>query len=200
MVLFGFLDESLKRFLTVHFSTLPNVPVVDSSDDNSYTSVLTEYFSHKHPKAVRIFNFFHETQRPNESSVAFIQRCEALAIKAEIQSLPQTEIIKYKMITGLTQDEKLRAKLLRLAETKNFDNMMLKEEVSSYEATKKVSNAIDRQLNGDQVQQISQYRSQQKGYKQSQYRHTLPNRGAQQRPISRPQVRPFQNQPRLQFE
>ena len=173
--------------------------MVDSSDDNSYTSVLTEYFGHKHPKAVRIFNFFHETQRPNETSVAFIQRCEALAIKAEIKSLPQSEIIKYKMITGLTQDEKLRARLLRLAETKNFDNMMLKEEVSSYEATKKVANAIDKQLNGGQVQQISQYRSQQRVQKQSQYRHTQPFRGAQQRPSVRPQMRPFQNQTRMQF-
>ena len=46
--LYACLDEKLKRFLDVHFTSLPNVDIV-SDDPHSYLQALTNHFDSIHP-------------------------------------------------------------------------------------------------------------------------------------------------------
>ena len=84
-----------------------------TDDDNSYLAALTAHFDAKHPLPVRIFHFFNEKQRPNETAAEFAQRCEQLAIAAKVEDMQYDEIIKYKMVTGLVHSDDLRSKLLK---------------------------------------------------------------------------------------
>ena len=182
--LFSCIDESLRRMLTVHFAALPDVPVI-SDEDGSYMNVLVNYFNDKYPLPIRVNDFFMQTQRPNESCVDFAQRCEALSIAANVQDLLTVDaIVKYKIVTGLVHTPVLRSKLLRKLTEEDFDLLKMKREIAEYEASEKVTSAIDR-MAVSSVNQMSAYRNQQTQRKLDGYRPRGPppfqNRG--QRPF-----------------
>ena len=142
--LFSCLDEALKRMLSVHFAALPDVAVI-SNEENSYLSVLIDYFNDKYPLPIRVNDFFTQTQRPSESCMDFAQRCEALSISANVQDLLTVDsLVKYKITTGLIHSPTLRAKLLRKLTEDDFDLLKLKREIAEYEASEKVTSALDK--------------------------------------------------------
>ena len=142
--LFSCLDEALKRMLSVHFAALPDVAVI-SDEENSYLSALVDYFNDKYPLPIRVNDFFTQTQRPSESCMDFAQRCEALSISANVQDLLTVDsLVKYKITTGLIHSPTLRAKLLRKLTEDDFDLLKLKREIAEYEASEKVTSALDK--------------------------------------------------------
>ena len=191
-VFYGCVDENIKRFLHIHFANLPNVLVV-SDEENSYLHVLTKYFDQKHPIPIRVLNFFNETQRPNESAADFAQRCEALAIAADIENMRPDEILKFKIATGLVHSEVLRNKLLNKLNDIKYSLSQLKKEIIEQTATDKVTSAIEKQFHISQVNQLSTYKknvasNRSQGY-QLRFRTSTP--------VQRPPTNPF---PRLPFQ
>ena len=92
-----------------------------------------------------------------------------------------------RIITGLVNDDALRTKLLKNYMTWSLQKV--KEEVSSHDATNRVSEAIDKKLTiSNQANHVSTYRKDQSNLKQSQYQQprTVPQNffGGQQRPYS----------------
>ena len=171
--LFSCLDEALKRMLSVHFAALPDVAVI-SDEENSYLSVLIDYFNDKYPLPIRVNDFFTQTQRPSESCMDFAQRCEALSISANVQDLLTVDsLVKYKITTGLIHSPVLRAKLLRKLTEDDFDLLKLKREIAEYEASEKVTSALDK-MAVSQVNQMSAYRHQQTQRKLDGYRPQAP--------------------------
>ena len=157
--LYACLDDKLKRFLDVHFASLPNADIV-STNENSYLQVLTNHFENKHPRPARMFNFFNERQRPNESPSEFAQRCESLAITAKIQEMMYDEWLQYKIICGLVHSEQLRSKLLKKMTEPGFNLQKLKKFIIEEQATERVTSAIDRHLQISHVNQLSSYKRQ----------------------------------------
>ena len=157
--LYACLDEKLKRYLDIHFAALPSVNIV-SDEPHSYLQALIHYFDSKHPKPLRVLNFFNERQRPNESPAEFAQRCEALAISANIEKMTPDCWIKHKIATGLVHSEQLRNKLLKKLTNPKYKSYDLKKDIEEETATDKVTNAIDRQVNASQVNQLSDYKRQ----------------------------------------
>ena len=156
-VFYGCVDENLKRFLHVHFANLPNVPLV-AEDEQSYLQALSNYFDQKHPVPVRVLNFFNERQRPNESPSDFAQRCEALAIVADIENMQYDDLVKYKIATGLVHSDALRTKLLKNLTDPKYTTYKLKKEINEHTATDKVTSVIEKQLHVSQVNQLSTYK------------------------------------------
>ena len=155
--LYACLDEKLKRYLDIHFANLPSVKIV-SEEPHSYLQALIHYFDSKHPKPLRVLNFFNERQRPNESPAEFVQRCEGLAISANIEKMTSDCWIKHKIVTGLVHSEQLRTKLLKKLTDPKYKSINLKKDIEEETATDKVTNAIDR--NTSQINQISTYKRQ----------------------------------------
>ena len=156
-VFYGCVDEHIKRFLHVHFANLPNVPLI-SETENSYLQELSNYFDQKHPVPIRVLNFFNERQRPNESALDFAQRCEALAIVADIENMKYDDMVKYKIATGLVHSEALRTKLLKNLTDPKYSTYKLKKEIVEHTATDKVTSVIEKQLHVPQVNQLSTYK------------------------------------------
>ena len=188
-VFFGCVDENLKRFLHVHFANLPNVPLV-AEDENSYLLALTNHFNQKHPVPVCVLNFFNERQRPNESASDFAQRCEALAIVADVENMKHDDLVKYKIATGLVHSETLRTKLLKNLTDPKYTTYKLKKEIEEHTATEKVTSVIEKQMQVSQVNQLSTYKknvssSRAQGYQQRfRQNHQLPRIPFQPRPNS----------------
>ena len=136
--LYACLDDRLKRFLDVNFAALPDVDIV-SEEANSYLQALTNHFNAKHPLPVRVFNFFNERQRPNETPGEFAQRCEGLAITANVDEMTYDELVKYKIVTGLVHSDDLRARLLKKLTNRDFTSIQVKKEIAEHQATEKVS-------------------------------------------------------------
>ena len=176
-VFYGCVDEHIKRFLHVHFANLPNVPLV-AEDEDSYLKALSNYFDQKHPTPIRVLNFFNERQRPNESPAEFAQRCEALAIVADIENMKYDDLVKYKIATGLVHSESLRTKLLKNLTDPKYTTFKLKKEIVEHTATDKVTSVIEKQLHVSQVNQLSTYKknvssNRNQGYQQR-FRHSAP--------------------------
>ena len=201
-------DEEIQRYLTVKFTTMPDVDII-SNDKDSYMAAVLELFEQRNPVALRGFDFFKESQKPSEDASSWVARVEAMAISAKVETMTYEDHIKLRIITGLVNDDTLRTKLLKNYMTWTLQKV--KEEVSSHDATNRVSEAIDKKLMiSNQTNHVSSYRKDQSSTRQSQYQQlrTVPQNlfGGQQRPYSpRPrfpnmmQQRPrqFTNNPRM---
>ena len=187
--LYACLDEKLKRYLDIHFATLPSVKIV-SEEPHSYLQALIHYFDSKHPKPLRVLNFFNERQRPNESPAEFAQRCKALAISANIEKMTPDCWIKHKIATGLVHSEQLRNKLLKKLTDPKYKSFNLKKDIEEETATDKVTNAIDRQAHVSQINQLSEYRRQISSNRSNNYqKHQWQPGGLQPRIPTQPRPR-----------
>ena len=201
-------DEEIQRYLTVKFTTMPDVDII-STDKDCYMAAVLEFFEQRNPLAMRGFDFFKESQKPSEDASSWVARVEGMAISAKLEKMTYEDHIKLRIITGLVNDDTLRTKLLKNYMTWSLQKV--KEEVASHDATNRVSKAIDKKLMiSNQANHVSSYRKDQSSTRQSQYQQpkTVPQNffGGQQRPYSpRPrfpnmmQQRPrqFANNPRM---
>ena len=167
-LLYSCIDETLRRFLDVHFASLPDVDIV-SENDHSYLQALTGYFNQKHPLPVRVYDFFNERQRPSETPAEFAQRCEGLAITGNIDEMEYDDFVKYKIVTGLVHSEALRSKLLTKLNEPDFTSYKVKKAIQEYQATEKVTKAIDKHIGLQQVNQVSTYKRQQTSSRSNNY-------------------------------
>ena len=177
-VLFGCLDDELTKYLMVHFSSLPHVPIFPNPDDENdyderienatYLDAIEQYFDAKFPKALRIFKFLTCSQFASESVQQFCTRLEMLAIVAEWEAIRPNELLKYKIVTGITDNVQLRDKLLLKCD--KMSTAEVKKFISDYEMANKMSTAIEQQLsNNDQANRLSHYASQKKLDRQNSY-------------------------------
>ena len=158
---------------------------------------------------MRGYDFFKESQKPSEDASSWMARVEGMAISAKVENMTYEDHIKFRIITGLVNDDALRTKLL-----KNYTTWSLqkaKEEISSHDATNRVSEAIDKKLMiSNQANHVSSYRKDRASTQQSQYQQprTVPQNffGGQRRPYSpnprlpnmmQPRPRPVTNNPRM---
>ena len=165
---FHCLDDKLQKFLTVKYATMPDVDIVSDSPD-SFLKAIVAYFEQKNPLPIRISDFFLETQKSAESPNDWVQRVESMALAGKIENLGFEDLLKYKIITGLTHDDTLRARLL-----KNCHEPVdkIKEMISSHEATVRVANAMDKKLHiSTGANHVSSYKRQQTENRQNQYQN-----------------------------
>ena len=188
-------DDQIQRYLTVKFTNMPDVDIVSDAPD-SYIKAVVEMFEQKYPLPIRIFNFFQEVQKGSEDVTSWVRRCESMSIAAKIEDLRYDDIMKYKIITGLSSDDTLRSKLLKNCHIWTLER--IKEEIAAYEATQRVANEIDKKLHvSGQVNYVSSYKKDQTEKRQSQYNNFTSFRGrlplqaaALQRPPYRPRSLP----------
>ena len=165
---------------------MPDVDII-SDDPDSYMSAVIELFEQKNPFPLRGFDFFKESQKPAEDASSWVARVEAMAIAANVEMMTYEDHIKLRIITGLINDDSLRTKLLK--NYKAWSLQKVKEEVANYDATNRVSDAIDKKLMiSNQANHVSSYRRDQSNTRQSQYQQPRASQqnyfGGQQRPQS----------------
>ncbi|MEE3195240.1 MAG: retropepsin-like aspartic protease, partial [Candidatus Poribacteria bacterium] len=179
-------DEEIQKYLTVKFTAMPDVDII-SDDNDSYMAAVLDFFEQKNPLAMRGYDFFKESQKPSEDASSWMARVEGMAISAKVELMTYEDHIKFRIITGLVNDDALRTKLLKNYTTWSLQRV--KEEISSHDATNRVSEAIDKKLMiSNQANHVSSYRRDRTSTQQLQYQQprTVPPNffGGQRRPYS----------------
>ena len=108
-------DETLVRDISVHFSSLPDVPMMDlhvpPRRTDTYLDYVKSLFEAIHPKGCRVFTFFTEQQSPTETPSQYLARMEGLSVAAEIENMRYDDWMKHKYVSGLQHDTEVRSKL-----------------------------------------------------------------------------------------
>ena len=189
-------DETLVRDISVHFSSLPDVPMMDLNVPqrrrDTYLDYVKSLFESLYPKGCRIFTFFTEQQSPTESPSQYLARMESLSVAAEIENMRYDDWMKHKYVSGLQHDTEVRSKLLKRVD--NLDFKALKSVVAEIEAARKMSDAVERKVNQiavNPVNALSAYQKEKDYSRQQSYIRGGSQRGRFNRPQP-PQHRPQQ--------
>ena len=203
---YGCLDDSLVRDVSIHFSSLPETPLMDLNvpprRNDTYLDYVGAIFQALHPKACRILSFFTEVQAPSETASQYLARVESLSVAAEVETMRFDDIMKNKVVSGLQHDTEIRSKLLKRVDQLDFK--ALKAVISEIEAARKMSDAVDKrlvnQVNQVNVNALSTYQRDRDNTRHQSYMRGSA-RGGRARPYQKPQIiqpRPQPQQPQQQ--